>query len=407
MGIENGFNLNNNSKKSKDKEEDFKGHSRREFLKNFAKISIGTLVTGSVLRAAQKETEKEIAPYVESLKEKFNPEHLSKPEEKSEIESLELEETNLKEEKKVEESNTGERKVIGFFEYKSLKPKITPYKEIYPEIEIRNLNMLGKTGNLGVNGPEYKEGMLLRALRWKNITDAVEYKYNLPNGLILAMIMEETTGMDLLLNANGDGGAGLCHMQRGTGKEYGLNIFMDCDEIVCNCGAADALKRLIDRFNSNRKEIFEYDDRLHPIYNLDAVGRMLAVGISRPKDKLKKQDRFENLGHLRISINLYSGPRNYNDYWRDVCKNMLLLQDKYLLQNTRAKFNQRNPNLLINGEKGDFDKYIQAFHKDNFNYGLGEYINLPKYRPENSDLVLETYRRFVEKTGRPALKKKG
>ncbi len=270
-----------------------------------------------------------------------------------------------------------ERVSVHHREYKNLKPELS-YSRIYSDPEFENLNMLGTVSKYGVYGDV---GKVLRAMRFENISNAVENRYNLPHHMILAMVIEESNGVDLLPNGRNDGGFGLCHMQPATAHEFGLKIYADCKKMVCEEHALE-LKNILEKNNFDRSKVQKYDDRFNPILNLDAVGRMLASYMDGPKIK--------GLGPGRTAICRYAGKYNYSQYWADVRRNMNLLSDEEFMKKVEDAFNKANPNLVINGERGDFDSYIATSAEQAYNYGLGEYLKLPKYLPKNSEIVLAT-----------------
>jgi len=112
------------------------------------------------------------------------------------------------------------------------KKFVLRYVALISEPEFKNLNMLGEVKRGGVYG-QRMYGMILRSLRFKNITDKIEKKYNLPENLLLAMIMHESGGVDLLPNSSDDGGVGLIHMQPSMARKFGLNTYKNCDKLVC------------------------------------------------------------------------------------------------------------------------------------------------------------------------------
>jgi hypothetical protein len=58
-----------------------------------------------------------------------------------------------------------------------LPTPFTLFTNSVKEAQFENLIMIGKVGKWGVEGDE---GKVLRALRFKNITDSIESRYNLP-----------------------------------------------------------------------------------------------------------------------------------------------------------------------------------------------------------------------------------
>ncbi len=296
------------------------------------------------------------------------------------------------------------RMVVEHHEYQNLKPQIPLYQKVHKPLEIKNINMIGVVGPNGVSG---WQGRILRGLRFKKASQAVEERYNLPHNLILAMLIQETSGADVLPNGVGDGGFGICHMQGSTAKRFRLNTYSGCYSLVCNgkdngkrgsckhkgsfVNHAQQLHTIIKRENFNRSVLVKFDDRLQPILCLDAVGRMLAEAMDKPPGS---NLYLRQVGPLRRALYRYSGRKEYFD---KVAYVMRLLEDQKFIAQLRSDFNKLNPNMIINGQKSGFDEYIKSMSLDLDNYGLGEYVKLPKYRPKNSEIVLKTYKPYVYK----------
>lgn len=291
------------------------------------------------------------------------------------------------------------RQEIDFAEYKKIKPELS-YQEKHPPIKIENFNVPGGYSKWGASTVE---GKIACTLVYKDITDAVEDRYNLPPGILSAMIMEESTGIDLLPNGRGDGGFGLCHMQGSTAAEFGLKTFCGCNSLVCNShrgckkdgeyqNHAKQLAELMKEKSDDREALVEADERLHIILNLDAAGRMLASYMSGPKLKGNLSD----LGPFRTAIARYAGSVNYKNYWEDIVKNMGILSNSNHVLDAVSFFDQENPDLKVNGERAGYSGYVQAMKVEFENYGLSEYKQLPKYKPKNSDGVLLTYQEFIK-----------
>lgn len=301
------------------------------------------------------------------------------------------------------------KEIANWEDYKKLKPKLPPYhRKFAPKIE--NLVL---PGNETIYGVDTLEGKITRTLRWKNIADAVEKKYNLPPYLISAMIMEESTGVDLLANGTkvlrkigkkeklvyegGDGGFGLIHMQGATAHEYGLHTFHNCKAMVCNgvdkrsckgesgepLSHAHELYETIQSDLVSRAELIELDERLHPLLNCDAVGRMLASYMSGPQ--------IEGFDPYETALARYAGSKNFRDYIADVESNRAVLSDDKTLAQARKVFNTHNSKLTIDNQPADFDSYIETAQKKNINFGLQEYQEVANYLPKNSDKILAVY----------------
>jgi len=244
-----------------------------------------------------------------------------------------------------------------------LKPTFQfTYKEIIAEPEFKNLKMLGTVKKTGVHG-QRTYGQILRGLRFENITKKVEKKYNLPENLLLAMLIHESGGVDLLPNSADDGGIGLIHMQPSLAKKFGLKTYKDCEKLVCKKHGKELRQHII-KNKYDRKKLIKYDDRFHPIFNIDAAARMLVYY------KMGRQTRDTP---IETAIYGYAGPYNYKKYYKNVLLYMDKLADKSLLNDIRNDFNDKNKALLINKKKGNFDMYIETHQKQNINYGLKKY----------------------------------
>lgn len=369
--------------------------------RNFLKVAMGAAFAGGVKLGHMDKVrmEKEKADLVEEDKKVTETEKVE--EEVVEVAEVEEVQEEVQNDELPNEVNEGvdQRKEISFSEYKKIKPNLT-FEQKVKEPVYENLNMPDKVGRYGA---ETHEGKILRSLRFKNITDAVEDRYNLPPGVLLAMVMEESTGEDLLPNARGDGGFGLSHMQGSTASEFGLKTFHGCNSLVCNSSRgcknengefvnhAKQLADLMKQSADDRKVLCEADERLHWILNLDAVGRMLSSYMSGPKLKGK----LSHLGSFRTAIARYAGSVNYENYWNDICRNMRDLSDSNVIDSIAENFDAINKDLRIDGEPANYYDYLQSFQSQAQNYGLEEYKKLVKYKPANSDRVLASYKEFV------------
>lgn len=246
------------------------------------------------------------------------------------------------------------------------KPKNFGYKTIVKERKMTNLNMIGYVGKFGVEGKNKTEklyGKILRAMRFQNITRRVERKYGLPKNLVLAMVMQETGGADLLPNGLNDGGLGLCHMQPMLAHDFGLKTYQN-NRAMRSKSHGRALRRLIEKHKHDRKQLIKYDDRFHPILNLDAVGRMLHCYQHRPKRGYSK---------TQVAILRYAGRYNYRKYWLNIQYFRRHLNDPNVIKRVERMFNKLNPRFKINNYKGNFREYIRVHQDQNRNYGLERY----------------------------------
>ncbi len=239
------------------------------------------------------------------------------------------------------------------------KPVNLGFEQLVKEVKFKNLHMLGTVKRGGVYG-QRTYGMILRSLRFQNITRRIERKYNLPKNLLLAMIMQESGGVDLLPNSSDDGGIGLIHMQPQLAEQFGLRTYKNCKKLVCKKHGKE-LRKLIIANKYDRKKLIKYDDRFNPVLNIDAAARMLLY--YRSGKQVKETP-------LKTAIYGYAGRYNYEKYYKNVIMYMKKLNDKKLLNDIRKDFNKQNPNLTANGKRIGFGGYIKIHQKQNFNYGL-------------------------------------
>lgn len=238
------------------------------------------------------------------------------------------------------------------------------FVRVYPDPIIENLTLPGSVTKYGADNTPAK---IIRTLRFQNITDVVEKKYGLPKNLLLAMIMEESTGVDLMPNGRDDGGFGLVHMQPQLAVQFSLKTYEGCKELRCFKHGKE-LRQILASHNFDRKSVLKHDDRFHPILNIDAAGRMLKY--------YWDQKPIKGYNRLESAICRYAGRYNFKQYWRDVQHNMKLLKSRSERKKAETLFNKLNPTLRINGEKADFESYIFMSQQQAWNYDLKKYASL-------------------------------
>ena len=267
---------------------------------------------------------------------------------------------------------------------------VRPQSTSYPHaVSVENLKLSGKPGRSGVGGSvsEMRAGKIERGLRFKPITDAVECRYNLPPGILMAMMLHESSGMDLLPNGSDDGGIGLIHMQPMLAAEFGLRTYENNRKLRDK----EHGRKLRDLIVANQFDVFKmvaYDDRFNRLLNIDAAGRMMAQYMSG--------EMIPMLPPLETAIKRYSGGPNYEAYRDALQTYMTLLYDRRYIAGIKDAFDRNNPNLTINGHKAverPFMAYLKTFWEQNEKgFDMTSYRALPAYRPKNSDAVLAAYR---------------
>lgn len=260
----------------------------------------------------------------------------------------------------------------------------------YPQnaqLSIENDSLMGWVGKYEVVGRDDYEriyGKILRALRFKNITDAVEERYNLPSGILLAMIIQESSGEPLLLNGQDDGGAGLSHMQPSVAQEFSLKPLNDASGLV-NKAHGKELRELITNIQEYIAPIMMVDDRLNWLKNIDGVGRMMATYMSAGANA-------KYGGELESMIARYSGARNFKQYFQNIDFYMTLLNNDLTYHIIKDQFQRDNQNLIINGKANPnytFIDYLAAYWEFNEAlFQLDKYRTLIHYNPYHSYKVL-------------------
>ncbi len=242
------------------------------------------------------------------------------------------------------------------------KPIELGFEQLVPDPKFPSLKMLGQVSKNGVAGVD---GVLLRVLRLQPIGDAVELRYGLTGpktkGIVLSVVAQESGGADLLPNGADDGGAGFAHMQPCTGHQYSLRIYQDCNKLVDH-EHGRALRALITANNSDRKLLIKYDDRFHPVLNLDAVGRMLkSYMLAAPRGS----------DAAAYALKRYSGR---TEYGAAVQKWRARINSDETVRAMKAHFDEVNTALTC-------DEYLAACRQQNVNYGLEKYKGIGVFKP--------------------------
>lgn len=273
-------------------------------------------------------------------------------------------------------------------DFKKMKPQLPP--PIVQFIGFENLHISGRAERFALRGTpsDVLRGRIERVLRFKNVTDAVELRYNLPPGILLSMIMQESFGADMLPNSADDGGAGLIHMQPSEAVRFGLSTFRQ-SALLIDQDLGVAIRDII----SKEKNVFQlsrYDDRFHRVLALDAVGRMFATYMSAKPIPLHSP--------LRSAVVRYAGAKNGREYWNRLRVYSAQLHSAALIREVAQNFDLRNRHLIINGrvvstEGSSFRAYIEASWEENERgFRLDEYRRLPLYEPRHSADSLRTYK---------------
>lgn len=212
-----------------------------------------------------------------------------------------------------------------------------------------------------------ERGRMERSMRWKNITDAVERRYGIPNGYLVGMIAQEAIGDPTMPNLGGDGGLGLIHMQPLVAHDYGLEMITRSRKLR-DFKQGNAIKKALRSTGRDLVALADIDDRWHPVKNIDAAGRILA-------------DHYQRAGSWTGALRRYSGRPAY-EYANPVIRYAGLSKDGSYLAELARDFNSNNRKLIVWKRPLTYQRYLNIAHAQNeCQFGLVDYKKLPRVLP--------------------------
>ena len=178
-------------------------------------------------------------------------------------------------------------------------------------------NEINKERKITINLPdEYSaQWRILRCLRRKSATDAVEKKYGIPKWLLLAMMAQEGMWDPTMPNLSGDGGLWLIHIQAVNAANFWLTTLPRYTKNMQDFKHGKEITSVLKKNNSETKKLITYDDRFHPIMWLDCSARFLKNLYNRTESGKDKRIN---------ALRKYSW-RALNDYLRPVVKYRTLI----------------------------------------------------------------------------------
>lgn len=242
--------------------------------------------------------------------------------------------------------------------YCKIPPPKVGYKEIVKEADFSQVSLASLDSKIPST---VHIGRIQRSMRWGNITRAAEKRYGIPNNYLLGMVCVESEGDPTKPNMLGDGGLGLIHMQPHLATKYGLGLITNSNKIR-DFYQGKKIRNAIEEEEGNLKKLIQYDDRFHPIKNIDAAARMLC-------------DFYEKKKSWRDALRCYSGRGSYSDKVIEYSRKMS--SPKYMAE-VISDFKMRNANASVDGRKITFNRYVKLFARQTRNYGLDAYKKLPK-----------------------------
>jgi len=120
-----------------------------------------------------------------------------------------------------------------------------------------------------------KSGRYTRTARWAVQIRNTERKYEIPEGLLAGLIMQESMGNPLQLNTSDDGGAGLMMFQPGTAQEYGLKTYGNSKKTGRDKIHGKALRFLVKQNDYDYQKLSQIDQRFHINKSIEAGGKFL------------------------------------------------------------------------------------------------------------------------------------
>lgn len=201
-------------------------------------------------------------------------------------------------------------------------------------------------------------GRIQRVLRWQPIYNTIEKARGLKKNTLAGMIMQESYGDPVQPNMRDDGGLGLMHEQGPTAKAMGLGIHGDSKR-ASDRRHGIALKKMIEECKYDPTCIHKFDERVHPIKNLDTGARIIIEGMLKYDSKWESGvEYFRAPGKVGRNLTW-----KYMDQVRDW---MSRLENPELLKKAAIDFEQRNGYSL--------KSYLGKWHDMNNNWGLNTYV---------------------------------
>jgi len=239
-----------------------------------------------------------------------------------------------------------------------------------------------------------------RCLRRKPVTDAVEDRYNIPRGLLMAMMAQEWMGDPTMPNLPWrdkrrniyhkywDGWLWLIHIQAINAHNFWLNTLPRYTEKMVDDKHAEHINDTLNRCDRNLSKLIEHDDRFHPVMAVDCAARFL----------VNCKDRVGWWTDQRIhALTLYS----WREYWwyglnvikyRSIINNITwdgfpnnfsknIYEDikTYKEQNWKIKDSLGKLRFSIDGESVWYEEYLAYFEESVQNFELEKYVAIGKY----------------------------
>lgn len=287
--------------------------------------------------------------------------------------------------------------------WKNLYDTITDTQSDLENVELSIIWFKDKPINLGYHQYTEDKGIIFknmpkekfhivsrvsRCLRWKPITDAVEDRYDIPRGLLMAMMAQEWLWDPTMPNLGGDWWLWLIHIQAINAHIFGLKTLPRSTDKMRDTKHGKLIKETLSHCHYNMSKLVEKDDRFHPVMAVDCAARFL-VDCRR-----RAGGGTDSWMH---ALRKYSG-RSYWDYCIKVIRYWAAVNNvtwdkfpKWFSQNvydeihTQQKNNMyvkdklENLSFEIDGENSWYDWYLAYFEESMQNFELWKYIKMWTY----------------------------
>lgn len=195
------------------------------------------------------------------------------------------------------------------------KEKITKRKDINlmkKPIDLYYINTIeDEKVILNLPGNMYKDiCRVVKCLRRKPITDAVENRYDIPKGLLLGMMAQEWCWDPTLPNSGWDWWLWLIHIQAINAKNFGLKTLQTHTKKMKDLKHGKIINNIKKHKNNDIKLLIKEDERFHPILSIDVAARFLI-------DKKPHNNWIDN---WIIALKRYSWRQKLDEYVYPVLK---------------------------------------------------------------------------------------
>lgn len=257
---------------------------------------------------------------------------------------------------------------------------------------------INKEKKITINLPDAYSAQwrILRCMRWKSMTDAVEDKYDIPRWLLLAMMAQEGMGDPTMPNLGWDWWLWLIHIQGKNAADYWLKTLPRYNEGMRDLKHGEEINKAKKENGDDVKKLIKVDDRFHPLMGLDCSARFL-------KDVYNRTDAWPD---RRINaLKKYSGRPTLNEYVRPVVKYWLLVNEytwdslpnfttstNKEIQKMRdakqitlswvtvpldiVKTSSEKLSITLDWKPASYEQYLSYFNQQAVNYWLNDYKKL-------------------------------